>query len=124
MRIGWVIGLLLAGCSGGEPKGGDCTTLMDGDWTFDGSSVGMAMGVAVAMDAEGCSFTLADWTMDMGSVPTGGTIEGDQVTLAGDDPWPTCTGTVNAEGDSAEGGCDDGTTWMMSVGNMSTTMPM
>lgn len=108
MWAAFSMGAALAGCSGGA-EGGDCTALVDGTWTFGGEAMAMDMVAAVTMDVEGCTFAITDWTMTMGSVPTGGTVAGDQVTLAGDDAyWATCTGTVAEDGRSADGACDDG----------------
>jgi hypothetical protein len=105
----------LVACSGGAK--GDCTQLVDGEWTFDGTALGMPMGAIVTVDAAGCSFAVAEWTMEMATLPGGGTVDGDEITLSGDDAyWSSCTGTVNAAGDAADGICDeDGGTWSMTA---------
>lgn len=91
--------------------GAACTELTSGTWTADGLAFGMAMGVVLEMDVAGCSFTLTDWSMSMGGdLPESGTVDGDQVTLAGPTSyWASCTGTAAADGTSIDGTCaDDG----------------
>lgn len=111
--------LLLAavatGCAGGD-GGGECTSLVDGAWTLGGDALGMEMGATVTMDVAGCTFTISDWSMEMGSLPSGGSVSGAEVTLTGDDDyWATCTGTVSDDGTSVEGACDDGSAFSMAV---------
>jgi hypothetical protein len=105
---------LVAGCDGGGEEA--CVALVDGDWTIDGSAIGMPMGAVLTMDAEGCTFTFSDWSMEMNNLPAGGEVAGDQVTLTGGGITAGCVGTVNAEGTSAQGVCDDGSDFTMSQG--------
>lgn len=96
--------------------GDECTALVDGDWTASGSAFGMAMGMTVAMDVEGCTFTIDDWSMAMGSLPDAGQVNMDEVGLssADDSYWATCTGTVNEDGTEASGVCSgDGGAWSL-----------
>ena len=83
-----------------------CTELTSGDWVGSGAAFGMSMGVELEMDAEGCTFELNNWSMNMGSLPDGGTVDGDQVTLAGDSYWESCVGTADSVGE-VSGVCDD-----------------
>ena len=105
----------LGGCGGGS---GECTALEDGEWTFDGSAIGMTMGGVVQMDVEGCSFEISEWSMAMSDLPTGGEIVGDEVTLTGeDDYWASCVGKIDAEGKSVSGTCaDDDADFTMAMG--------
>ncbi|MEQ1501322.1 MAG: hypothetical protein ABMB14_03785 [Myxococcota bacterium] len=108
------LGVALAACSGGTGGAPECTALVDGEWVFDGAALGMAMSAIVSMDVDGCTFAIADWTMEMGSIPSGGVVDGDAITLDGDDLyWASCVGTVGADGKSAEGACDDGADFVM-----------
>lgn len=105
-----------AGCSGGAetdtsgPVETDttpaCQALTDGDWTGSGPALGMAMGVTLTMDTSGCTFTLTDWSMQMGSLPDSGTVDDDTVTLGSDSYWATCTGTATG-GTAFDGVCAD-----------------
>lgn len=114
MRV-FAIVLCLAACDGATPE--SCTALSDGEWTFDGPAMGMAMGATVSMDAEQCEFTFSGWSMEMSSLPIGGTVDGTTVTLDGDAHWSSCTGTVADDGASAEGTCaDDGSGFTMLAG--------
>jgi hypothetical protein len=98
------------GGSDGAATGGDsCTPLEDGTWTAGGSCFGMEMTVGLTMDAETCTFALADWSMDHGNQPTGGGVDGTTVTLAGGD-FGGCAGEHTA-GASMEGLCSDGCVW-------------
>lgn len=116
MRGWWIAGVVgLAGC--GDPE---CTALVDGEWTMDGAAFGMEMIGVVTMDAAACSFTLGEWNMQMGSLPTGGTVRGDAVEFDGDEFWQKCSGTVSADGASITGACDDGSDLTMSAGAGST----
>lgn len=115
--------LLLAACSGDKSattdSGADtdtedtdtpttgCTAPSEGGWSMNGSCFGMLMTGTLTVESDGCSFTFSDWDMPM-SVPDGGTVDGDDVTL----DWPGldgCTGTT--DGTSMEGSCGDGCTW-------------
>jgi hypothetical protein len=113
-RLGFL--LLVAGC--GNSGGGDtCTPLEAGEWTIDGPAMGMAMGATVEMDVEACEFTFSDWSMEMGSLPIGGALDGTALTLDGDAHWSSCAGTVADDGASAEGVCDDdGSAFTMVLG--------
>jgi hypothetical protein len=83
-----------------------CVTLVDGAWYGAGSAFGMRMGVTLTMDVDQCSFTLTDWSMDMGPIADAGTIDGDEVTLSGpNDYWATCVGTAAEDGESVDGAC-------------------
>ena len=98
------------GGSDGAATGGDsCTLLENGTWTADGSCFGMEMTVGLTMDAETCTFALADWSMDHGNQPTGGGVDGTTVTLAGGD-FGGCAGELS-DGTSMEGLCADGCVW-------------
>jgi hypothetical protein len=101
---------LAAGCAGEEAP---CVALVDGDWVLDspgegsGAPFGTPVGAVLTMDPEGCTFAL-DWNMGV-SLPSGGAIDGDELTLAGDDEgWATCVGDVAADGASVDGSCDSG----------------
>jgi hypothetical protein len=83
-----------------------CTALTSGDWTGSGAALGMPMGVELEMDAESCTFELNNWSMEMGSLPDSGTVDGDQVTLGGDAYWETCAGTADSE-EGFSGVCSD-----------------
>jgi hypothetical protein len=105
--------VVLAGCGGG----GECTALVDGPWTFDGAAGGgMEMTGEITMDADACKFTIGAWEMEMTNTPSGGSIEGDQLTLEGDDIPEDCVGTVNADGTAVTGACADGSAFSMSQG--------
>lgn len=94
-----------------------CVALQDGDWSVQGPAFGMRMGMVVTMDVESCSFTITDWSMQMGSMPDGGTVEGSTVTLgsATDTYWGSCAGDMDADGTEANGQCaDDAAGWSMS----------
>lgn len=123
----WILALTLAACAGKttdttetdtdtgdtedtdvEDTGPPCVTLVDGDWYGAGAAFGMKMGVTVTMNADDCSFTLTDWSMDMGPIADAGTIDADEVTLSGPDPyWSSCVGTADADGESVDGVCSD-----------------
>lgn len=84
-----------------------CTALTDGTWDAGGAAFGMTMSMTVTMDVTGCSFTITDWDMQMGVLPDGGTVAGDQVSLTGSAYWETCTGTATTDGTSVSGVCSD-----------------
>lgn len=84
-----------------------CTALTDGRWDAGGAAFGMTMAMTVTMDVTGCSFTITDWDMQMGVMPDGGSVAGDQVTLSGSAYWDTCTGTAATDGTSVAGVCSD-----------------
>lgn len=117
----FLLGWILVACGDAtEDKSGDtdaaetdlpaatCTALSSGSWAVDGSCFGMPMGVELSMDAEECRFVLDDWSMDHGNSPTGGRVDGDEVTLRGGD-FRDCTGTM--DGDAISGTCPDGCAW-------------
>jgi hypothetical protein len=116
MRAWMILAIVLAGCTGEETTDTDgtdtdvalaCTALQSGAWTGAGAAFGMSMGVTLTADNDACTFTLTDWSMDMGD-PDAGTVAGDQVTLSGPDAyWSTCAGTVNSDGTAIEGICTD-----------------
>jgi len=84
-----------------------CVALTSGRWEGSGPAFGMAMGVDLTMDEADCSFTLTNWSMDMGPIADAGTVDGEEVTLAGpDDYWSSCTGTVEDAG-SVSGVCTE-----------------
>lgn len=114
-----VVGMM--GCAGGADE---CVALADGAWVVDGTAFGMEMSGVLTMDVDRCSFTLGDWDMQMASMPTGGTIEGDQVSFDGDNFWQSCTGTATADGTEITGACEDGSDLTMSsdAGAPETTM--
>ncbi len=106
----WMSVGVMAGCAGETGDSGDsdgdtdvvdtstaCTELTSGRWEGSGAAFGMAMGVDLTMDAESCSFTLTNWSMDMGPIADAGAVDGDEVTLSGpDDYWATCVGTAES----------------------------
>jgi hypothetical protein len=120
-----ILVLSLTACGAGTPDSGDsrvddsgdsedtapCEVLTDGTYEARGSCFGMTMTVALDMDDAACSFVLDDWSMNHGDLPESGSIDGDQVTLAGPG-FDGCTGTV--DGDAVSGTCDDGCAWELS----------
>lgn len=116
MRFSPLPFLLATACSGGgetDTSAADtdttpaCQTLTDGTWTGSGAAFGMAMDVTLTLDGAACSFTLTDWDMVMGSLPDGGTIAEDTVTLAGTDAyWSTCVGEATG-GTVIDGVCEE-----------------
>jgi hypothetical protein len=121
MRVcGLALLVMGAGCSGGEGSG-VCTPLSSGAWTIDGPAMGMPMGATLTMDVEGCEFTFTEWSMEMLSLPIGGTVDAAAVQLDGDAHWSSCAGAVNAEGTEASGTCeDDGTDFTMIIGALTS----
>jgi hypothetical protein len=89
-----------------------CTALVDGTYTAAGSCFGMAMTVGLTFDADTCSFVLDDWSMNHGNSPTGGTVDGDTVTLSGGD-FDGCTGEI--DGGLISGTCDGGCAWELEL---------
>ncbi len=121
MRWFGLAGAMAWGCSGGGDA--TCTPLASGEWTINGSAMGMPMGATVTMDADKCEFAFSDWSMEMLSLPIGGSIDGTALTLDGDAHWSSCTGTVDAEGTGASGTCsDDGTEFALAMGELDTGM--
>ncbi len=109
------LSIAFAGC--GEKGPVSCTALEDGEWTVEGDAMGMPMGATVTMDAEACSFTLSGWSMEMLSLPTGGSVDGTSISMEGDAHWSSGTATLSEDGSSAEGSCDDdGTSFTMFAG--------
>jgi hypothetical protein len=100
----WIGMAAIGGCGGDKGEPGSCEPVTAGTWTMGGSCLGMSMPTTLSVDADGCSFTLGDWTMAM-DVPEGGTVTDSEVTLSGSG-WDDCTGTL--AGDSIEGTCADG----------------
>lgn len=88
-----------------------CDPIQDGKWMASGTAFGMEMSAQLQSDIATCSFKLTNWDMQM-DVPSGGTIAGDQVTLAGGKSWSTCVGTLTG-GTEIQGTCGDGSTFMM-----------
>jgi hypothetical protein len=78
--------------------------MQEGGWDLTGSAFGMNMSGTLTLDATGCAFTFSDWNMGM-SVPAGGTVSGDQITLTGSG-WESCVLTA-ASGIDASGVCSD-----------------
>mgnify|MGYP000870217293 CR=1 FL=1 len=97
---------------GGTEDAAPCELLLDGTYDARGSCFGMTMTVALDMDDAACSFVLEDWSMNHGDLPESGSVDGDQVTLAGPG-FDGCTGTV--DGDAMSGTCDDGCAWELSL---------
>ncbi len=91
-----------------------CEPLTSGDWRFSGSAFGMDMLGKLQSDAAACTFTLGDWNMEMGEMPTGGTVSGSDVTLTGNGFWSSCAGTIVAP-DQIQGDCGDGSTFAMQL---------
>jgi hypothetical protein len=127
MRAGGTLAIavlaLVSACDAGGK--GECTALVDGPWTVTGDGFGMGdapMQATVTMDVEGCTFAFSDWSMAMSSLPSGGTVDGDEVTLTGDDQfWASCVGTVDEAGASVSGACEGGDAIEMSSGEMQET---
>ncbi len=116
MRLAAILCLVATGCSPAADTSTDtvetdttptCQALTEGVWVADGAAFGMAMGVTLTLDASTCAFTLTNWSMIMGTLPDGGTIDGDTVTLTGSDPyWTTCSGEA-VGGTAIDGVCSD-----------------
>lgn len=81
------------------------TSLATGTYQADGTCFGMAMSVDLTLGTDVCTFTLGNWNMIMGPMPTGATLSGTDVALTGSG-WTDCTGTVAAG--SITGTCTDG----------------
>ena len=100
-----------SGDEGGDDATGDdgstdsCSPVSDGRWETTGACFGHPMDAQLSFDSSGCSFSFSDWSMDM-DLPTGGTVSGETVTLIGDS-WTSCSGTLNAEGTSITGICEN-----------------
>lgn len=129
MRGGWVLGLVLVGCSGddsvndtdaadtdvadtddtNEPA---CVAVADGTYVATGSCFAMTMTVDLAFDAGACAFSLDNWSMNHGDAPDGGSLDGDAVTLTGTG-FDGCAGTWAA--DAMTGTCDDGCVWELAL---------
>lgn len=125
MRFSLSMFLFAAGCStGGETETDTvetdttpaCQALTNGAWVGSGAAFGMAMGVTLTLDSDTCAFTLTDWDMVMGSLPDGGTVDGDTVTLSGDDAyWSTCVGEATG-GTTIDGVCsEDGAAFTLAL---------
>lgn len=111
--------ILAAAALGSVGCKGDCTALADGDWVTDGAAGGgMEMQGVLTMDAKACTFTLDQWSMDMTNLPSGGSVEVDQVTLIGDNIPPGCVGTANEDGTDVTGACEDGAAFSMHQGTL------
>jgi hypothetical protein len=54
----------------------------------------MQMTADLAFDLPTCHFGLSNWSMQMGDLPTGGTVAADQVTMTGSNYWQSCVGTL------------------------------
>lgn len=90
-----------------------CSVPESGTYDASGSCFGMGMGVDLTMDAEACTFTLSDWSMNHAGLAEGGTVTGTDVTLVGGD-FEGCEGTI--DGDTLTGTCSDGCAWELSFG--------
>lgn len=101
-----------SGDSGETDNAAPCVLLADGTYQASGSCFGMTMTVGLDMDDAACSFVLGDWSMNHGNSPEGGTVDEDQVSLAGGD-FDGCTGTI--DGATVSGVCDDGCAWELSL---------
>lgn len=88
----------------------DCVAVSEGAWSATGSCFGHEMTTTLTLEGDGCSFIFSEWSMAM-SRPDGGTVEGSDVALTGDD-WADCTGLADAT--SIEGTCGDGCVFDMS----------
>jgi hypothetical protein len=83
-----------------------CVALTEGRWTGDGGCFGMTMSADLTLDADGCTFTFANWNMSM-SVPEGGAVSGDSFAFTGFG-WDDCAGTATATSmtGTCGGGCE------------------
>lgn len=118
MRLLVVLATLSA-CTptGEEPEpleGGEtCTVLTSGSWLAVGAALGMPEGsgdmfVDLTMDEAACTFTLDNWSMAMGDLPTAGALDGADVILDGlTSGWRECTGTA-ADEVTFSGACANG----------------
>lgn len=118
--------LLIAACTAGAGgaddssavKGGDsCPILGSGIWDFSGSAFGMGDATMTGeVTWNGCTFTVADWSMAMDDLPSGGALNEDAVQLDGlNSYWRRCTGTLAESGYIAGTCSDDGADWKMEV---------
>jgi hypothetical protein len=131
VRTSWCLLLgLTSACSGDTTEGSDdmdtemdddgshdtdtgaCTALAEGSWSAGGTCFGHEMSATLALEPDGCGFTLTDWSMAM-STPSGGTVTSSDVVLDGQD-WDDCTGTT--DGQSISGACGDGCTFDLTFG--------
>lgn len=117
-----ILALALVGCRRGETAPGTdsgtppppvCDPMNDGEWSAIGPAFGMPMTTTVTFDVDACAFVAQDWSMVHSSQMTGGTVNGDEVTLTGNDAyWSSCVGTL-VDGASISGVCsaavNDGT---------------
>lgn len=104
----------LAACNGAPADTEDtaddapCVILSSGEYRTTGSCFGMAMDVDLTFDEGTCSFTLDNWSMNMGPTVESGTVDQTSVTLSGNG-WEDCTGEV--DGEDFSGTCTDGCAW-------------
>jgi hypothetical protein len=73
-----------------------CVNLRAGPWWGVGRAFGMPMTVTLTRANGSCEFAFEEWSMQHGSVPTGGAVKDDGVFLHGPDPWPTCEATATS----------------------------
>jgi hypothetical protein len=90
-----------------------CGGLVTGRATTSGSCFGMEMQADLALDAATCAYTLSNWSMDHGEMPSGGQVVDGVATLEGGG-FSGCTG--EAAGGHVEGLCADGCSWVIDVG--------
>lgn len=106
-----------AGDGGAAADGGatvdDCGGLVTGRATTSGSCFGMEMQADLELDAATCAYTLSNWSMNHGEMPSGGQVVDGVATLEGGG-LSGCTG--EAAGGHVEGLCADGCSWVIDVG--------
>ncbi len=91
----------------------DCGGLVTGRATTSGSCFGMEMQADLELDAATCAYTLSNWSMNHGEMPSGGQVVDGVATLEGGG-LSGCTG--EAAGGHVEGLCADGCSWVIDVG--------
>jgi hypothetical protein len=90
-----------------------CGGLVSGRATASGSCFGMEMQADLTLDAATCAYTLSNWSMNHGEMPSGGEVSDGVATLEGGG-LSGCTG--EAAGGHLEGLCADGCAWVIDVG--------
>jgi hypothetical protein len=91
----------------------DCGGLVTARATTRGSCFGMEMQADLELDAATCTYTLSNWSMNHGEMPSGGQVVDGVATLEGGG-LEGCTGE-GADG-HLEGICEDGCVWVIDVG--------
>jgi hypothetical protein len=93
-----------AGATGGTSP--SCITVREGIWqASDETCFGTEIGALVTRQDGTCNFAFHDWTI-MLYPPTGGSLDGNMLTLTGAGQWGTCTGTATES--TMDAVCDDG----------------